>query len=35
MADFGISVLDAKGNLRDMGDVMEEVGNNWSSFTRE
>ena len=31
----GISVLDANNKLRDMGDVLEEVGNKWSTMTRE
>ena len=31
----GIDVLDANGKLRDMGDVIEEVGNNWSNLSRE
>jgi TP901 family phage tail tape measure protein len=26
MADFGINVLDANGKLRNMGDVVEEIG---------
>ena len=35
MAKFGIQVLDAKGGLRDVGDVMDEIGGKWTSFTRE
>ena len=35
MADVGISVLDANGRLRETGDVMTEVGQKWSSMTRE
>lgn len=31
----GINVLDANNKLRDMGDVLEEVGNKWSTMTRE
>lgn len=31
----GINVLDANNELRDMGDVIEEVGQKWSSMTRE
>ena len=31
----GINVLDANKELRDMGEVIEEVGNKWSSMTRE
>jgi TP901 family phage tail tape measure protein len=29
MAGFGINVLDATGHLRDMGDVIDEVGTKW------
>ena len=35
MAEFGINVLDANGKLRAMGDVVEEIGEKWSSLTRE
>ena len=35
MAEMGINVLDAKGNLRDMGDVVEEIGGKWNSLNRE
>lgn len=35
MAQMGINVLDANGKLRDMGDVVEEIGNNWSTLNRE
>lgn len=35
MARMGINVLDANGKLRDMGSVVEEIGNNWSSLNRE
>lgn len=35
MAEMGISVLDATGNLRDMGEVIEEIGAKWASMTRE
>ena len=35
MAQFGIQVLDAKGGLRDVGEVMEEIGGKWNTFTRE
>ena len=34
MASFGIQVLDAKGELRDVGDVMEEIGSKWDTFTK-
>lgn len=35
MAEFGINVLDAEGKLRNMGDIVEEIGEKWSSLTRE
>ena len=35
MAELGFNVLDAAGNLRDMGEVMEEIGNRWQDLTRE
>lgn len=35
MERMGISVLNAKGELRDMGEVIEEIGGNWSNYTRE
>lgn len=35
MAKLGFNVLDVNGNLRDMGTVMEEIGNQWSNLTRE
>ena len=35
MADLGINVLDMNGNLRDMGEVMEEIGGKWDTLTRE
>ena len=35
MAEMGISVLDATGNLRDMGEVIEEIGTKWATMTRE
>lgn len=31
----GINVLNANNELRDMGEVLEEVGNKWSTMTRE
>lgn len=34
MAQMGINVLDAKGNLRDMGEVVEEIGDNWNNLNR-
>lgn len=35
MAELGINVLDMNGNLRDMGEVMEEIGGKWGDLTRE
>ena len=35
MADLGFNVLDANDKLRDMGDVMEEIGGKWKNLTRE
>lgn len=35
MAELGFNVLDAAGNLRDMGQVMEEIGGRWQNLTRE
>ena len=35
MAKIGINVLDLNGNLRNMGEVMEEIGNKWSTMTQE
>ena len=35
MAQMGINVLDAQGNLRDMGSVVEEIGNKWNTLNRE
>lgn len=35
LAGMGIEVLDANKQLRDMGSVMEEVGEKWETFTRE
>ena len=34
MAQMGVNVLDAEGNLRDMGAVVEEIGNNWDNLNR-
>ena len=34
MAEMGINVLNAKGQLRDMGEVVEEIGSNWNNLTR-
>lgn len=35
MAEMGINVLNTNGQLRDTGEVMEEIGEKWSSFSRE
>lgn len=35
MAEMGVKVLDSQGKLRDMGDVIEEVGNKWKTYSRE
>lgn len=35
MKTMGFNVLDASGHLRDMGEVMEEIGNSWSSMNKE
>ena len=35
MAQMGYNVLDANGKLRDMGEVIEEIGNNWKNMSRE
>lgn len=35
MAAMGITVLDASGKLRDMGDVIEEIGGKWATMSRE
>ena len=35
MAAMGYNVLDANGKLRDMGEVVEEIGGNWKNMTRE
>ena len=35
MAELGFNVLDMNGKLRDMGEVMEEIGNRWGDLTRE
>lgn len=34
MLEMGINVLDAKNNLRDMGDVVEEIGEKWNTMNR-
>ena len=35
MASLGFNVLDASGNLRDTGKVMEEIGSKWADLTRQ
>ena len=35
MAAMGVNVLDMNGQLRDMGEVMEEIGGKWTSMSRE
>ena len=35
MAQIGFNVLDANGKIRDMGEVIEEIGSKWSVLTRE
>lgn len=35
MAELGFNVLDANNKLRDMGDVVEEIGGKWTSLSRE
>lgn len=35
MKEVGINVLDSSGELRDMGEVMEEIGGKWGTMTRE
>lgn len=35
MAQLGFNVLDASGNLRDTGQVIEEIGGKWNTLTKE
>lgn len=35
MANMGVTVLDASGKLRDMGEVIEEIGSKWATMSRE
>ena len=35
MAQYGVNVLDANNQLRDMGDVIEEIGSKWATMSRE
>lgn len=35
MAALGVSALDANGKLRDMGDIINEVGAKWQNWSRE
>jgi TP901 family phage tail tape measure protein len=34
LAEMGIDVIDAQGNLRDMGGVIEEIGEKWTAMSR-
>ena len=35
MSEMGFNVLDANGKLRDMGEVIEEIGGKWTTLSRE
>jgi TP901 family phage tail tape measure protein len=35
MAQMGFNVLTTEGHLRDMGDVVEEIGGKWNTLNRE
>lgn len=35
MKEMGFNVLDSSGHLRDLGEVMEEIGDSWNTLTRE
>lgn len=35
METMGVSILDETGSMRDMGDVIEEVGTKWQGWSRE
>ena len=35
MAELGFNVLDSSGHLRDLGDVMAEIGAGWGNLSRE
>lgn len=35
MAEMGVNVLDTNDKLRDMGEVIEEIGGKWNTFSRE
>jgi len=35
MASLGFNVLDANGQLRDTGDVIEEIGSRWNTLSKE
>ena len=35
LAEMGINVLDVSGNMRNMGTVIEEVGEKWDTFSKE
>ena len=32
--EVGVQIMDTAGNMRDLGEVIEEVGNKWDSWTR-
>lgn len=32
--EIGVHIMDAEGNMRDLGEVIEEVGNKWTGWTR-
>ena len=34
LAEMGIQVVDSKNQMRDMGDVVEEIGEKWETFSR-
>jgi len=34
LASIGVQVLDATGNLKDMGGVVDEIGAKWDTMTR-
>ncbi len=35
MAELGFNALDSEGKMRDLGEVMEEIGNDWENLSRE
>ena len=34
LSQVGVEIMDTAGNMRELGDVIEEVGNKWDSWTR-